>query len=89
MQKSALCSILFCSGSMVKQKVARDLGLSIGDNYFPPSCIFPLCAGASDALYLTYQQDDDDLLAAFIEISEDRDDMGDVVEAMRAEVAAN
>ena len=42
MQKSALCSILFCSGSMVKQKVARDLGLSIGDNYFPPSCIFPL-----------------------------------------------
>jgi hypothetical protein len=39
MQKSALCSILFCSGSMVKQKVA--------------------------------------------------DDMGDVVEAMRAEVAAN
>lgn len=33
--------------------------------------------------------DDDDLLAAFIEISEDRDDMGDVVEAMRAEVAAN
>ena len=33
--------------------------------------------------------DDDDLLAALIEVSEGRDDMMDVVEAMRAEVEAN
>lgn len=33
--------------------------------------------------------DDDDLLAAFIELSEIRDDMAEIVEVMRAEVKAN
>lgn len=33
--------------------------------------------------------DDDDLLAAFIEVAEGRDDMDAVIEAIRAEVAAN
>ena len=90
MQKSALCSILFCSGSMVKQKVARDLGLSIGDIAFSGSHRLAAAMGIDGVIeavmvpelsaeeydLIDGANDDDDLLAAFIEISEDRDDMG-------------
>lgn len=38
---------------------------------------------------IDHAHDDGDLLTAFIEIGAERDDMGAVIEAMRAEVASN
>ncbi len=65
------------------------LAASIGLEAVVEAIYLPEDLTAEDWDLIDGAHDDDDLLAAFAEIAEGRDDMTEIVEAMRAEVAAN